>query len=128
MSQTPDDLLSTLQQYVNLGHAKRDQAFLRQVAMACSSPGTSAPQGAGKAAEKVPLADAMSLYRFVGNEQVSLAELRATRARTVRDGVEPGSDHWSHSFDFSRSRRVYSHLRHVLRHRHGGVKSIPRDV
>lgn len=92
MNQTPDDLLSTLQQHVNLGHAKRDQAFLRQVAMTCSSPGTSAPQGAGKAAEKVPLADAISLYRFVGNEKVSLAELRAARARTVLDGVAPGSD------------------------------------
>jgi len=92
MSQRPDDLLGTLQQHVNLGHAKRDQAFLRQVAMACSSPGTSAPQAAGKAAEKVPLADAMSLYRFVGNDKASLAELRIARARTVLDGIEPGSD------------------------------------
>ena len=74
MSQNPDDLSSILAQYVNLGHAKRDQAFLRQVAMACSSPGTSAPQAAGKAAERVPLADALSLYRFVGNEKVKLLQ------------------------------------------------------
>jgi len=92
MSQTPDDLLGVLQQHVNLGHAKRDQAFLRQVAMACSSPGVSAPQAAGKAAEKIPLADAMSLYRFVGNEKVSLAELRAARAGMVLSGVAPGGD------------------------------------
>ena len=92
MSQTPDDLLGVLQQHVNLGHAKRDQAFLRQVAMACSSPGASAPQAAGKAADKLPLADAMSLYRFVGNEKVSLAELRAARAHTVLDGLPPGGD------------------------------------
>jgi len=106
MNRTPDDLLSTLRQHVNLGHAKRDQAFLRQVAMACSSPGTSAPQGAGKAAEKVPLADAISLYRFVGNEKVSLAELRAARAHTVLDGIAPGSDllvvHDMSPMDYSR--------------------------
>jgi len=106
MSQRPDDLLRTLQQHVDLGHAKRDQAFLRQVAMACSSPGTSAPQAAGKVAEKVPLTDAISLYRFVGNEKASLAELRAARARTVLDGVEPGSDllvvHDMSPMDYSR--------------------------
>ncbi len=92
MSQIPDDLLSTLRQHVNLGHAKRNDAFLRQVAMACASPGASPPQAAGKAAGTIPLADAMSLYRFVGNDKVSLAELRSARAHAVLSSVTPGDD------------------------------------
>jgi hypothetical protein len=92
MNATPDDLLSRLREHTDLGHASRDKAFLRQVAAVCSSPGTSAPQAAGKAAERAGLADATSLYRFVGNEKVSLADLRAARAQTVLAPVPPGAD------------------------------------
>ena len=91
MNPTPDDILSRLEKHLDLGHAKRDGAFLRQVALACSSPGASAPSAAGKAARKLPLADAMSLYRFVGNEKVSLADLRAARGGAVLDGVPAGA-------------------------------------
>ena len=80
MNPTPDDILSRLEKHLDLGHAKRDGAFLRQVALACSNPGASPPSAAGKTARKLPLADAMSLYRFVGNEKGSLADLRAARA------------------------------------------------
>lgn len=92
MSTTPDDILHSVQEHLDLGHAKRDAAFLRQVAMACSSPGASPPWAAGKAAGKLPLANAMSLYRFVGNEKVSLAGLRAARAGAVLEGVPAGAD------------------------------------
>lgn len=92
MTPTPDDILSRLDKHLDLGHAKRDAAFLRQVALVCSSPGDTAPSAAGKAARNLPLAAAMSLYRFLGNEKASLADLRAARAGAVLDGVPVGAD------------------------------------
>jgi len=106
MNPMSDDVLTTLEKQVDLGHAKRDRAFLRQVALACSSPGTSMPQAAGKAEEKRAMADAMSMYRFAGNEKISLAQLRAARARTVLEGLPEGADllvvHDMSPLDYSR--------------------------
>lgn len=87
-----DDLISKLRKHTDLGHAKRDEAFFRQIQNACKSPGTSEPQAAGKAAEKIPMADLMSMYRFTDNEKACLADLRAARAKTVLDGVKKGAD------------------------------------
>lgn len=92
MKTTPDDILSRLEKYTDLGHAKQNQAFLRQVAFICSSPGTTPPQAAGKIAKNIPLADALSMYRFADNEKISLADLRTSRAKAVLDTVEAGSD------------------------------------
>jgi hypothetical protein len=106
MNMSPDDLLARLQKYTDLGHAQRNRAFLRQVALLCSSPGTSVPQASGGAAEKIPMADALSLYRFEGNENIGLAEMRSARAKTVLDDVPEGSDllvvHDMSPLDYSR--------------------------
>jgi len=104
MKPTSDDILNTLEKYTNLGHEKRNNTFLRQVAFACSSPGTSAPEAAGKVAQKVPIADAISMYRFAGNDKIPLAELRDIRAKAVLEHLPKGSDlliiHDRSLFDF----------------------------
>jgi hypothetical protein len=91
MNPRSENWLRRLEKYTDLGHAKRNQAFLRQVALACSAPGAAVTQGAGKAALRLPLSDAMSLYRFLDNEKAPIAQLRAIRARTVLDPVPAGA-------------------------------------
>lgn len=106
MNMTPEDIVGKVEQYADLKHAKRNSSFIRQVALACSSPGTPATQAAGKAAEKTPLVDAISMYRFMGNEEIPLSELRSTRAKVVFDSVPKGSDllviHDMSPLDYSR--------------------------
>jgi hypothetical protein len=69
---------------VNLGHQKRDLAFLRQVQTLCSNPGGTA---AGAAASP---ADMMSAYRFAGNAGIGLDQLRETRMKTTLAQVGNG--------------------------------------
>jgi len=106
MNSIPEHLLSRLEKHTDLGHAKRNQAFLRQVALMCSAPGAAVTQAAGKAAQRLPLADAMSLYRFADNEKISIAQLRDIRARTVLEPLPVGADvlvlHDMSPLDFSR--------------------------
>lgn len=106
MNKTSNDTILKLKKHIDLGHVKRDKAFLRQVAFLCSSPGASTPQASGKAEQKVPIADALSMYRFAGNEKISLADLRVTRAKAVLDNLESGSDllliHDMSPLDYSR--------------------------
>jgi hypothetical protein len=106
MIQPPDDVLEELTKHVDLGHAARDSAFLRQVALVCSNPGASSPQAAGKAVSQIPMNDLISLYRFVANEKVSIADLRETRAKTVLASVPSDSEvlivHDMSPLDYSR--------------------------
>lgn len=94
----PEDILEQLAGHVDLGHAKRDASFLRQVALAVKSPGAPATQGAGGASGgesgsgSVPMSDLMSLYRFAGNPNVELSDLRKIRADSLLEWVSPGSD------------------------------------
>lgn len=101
-----NDLLDRLARHTHLGHAKRNSAFLRQVESALNSPGATSTKAAGKAASKSPLADAVSLYRFLDNEKVSLARLREARARSVLESVPEGSElllvHDMSPLDYSR--------------------------
>lgn len=90
MNLSPDDLLETLRRYTALGHAKRDASFLRQVELALSAQGAPLPQAAGMAGSGT--ADLVSLYRFAGNEEITLADLRAARARTVLAPRPLGAD------------------------------------
>lgn len=92
MNLTHEDWLQRLEKHTDLGHAKRNKAFVRQVALACSAPGTAVTQAAGKIAPRLPQAAAMSLYRFVGNVKASVAQLRAIRARAVLDDLPEGAD------------------------------------
>lgn len=106
MKPASDGILSRLKKYTDPNHEKRNNAFLRQVAFACSSPGTSAPAAAGKVARKVPIADAMSMYRFAGNDKIPLAKLRDIRAKAVLEPLAKGSDlliiHDRSLFDYHR--------------------------
>ena len=77
-----DKLLKDLAAQTSLGHAKRDNAFLRQVECLCRNPGGT---GAGACAD---MASVASAYRFAGNESVDLARLRAGRRRAVLEACD----------------------------------------
>lgn len=85
------NLLETLRQNIDLGHEQKNMSFLRQVELHTKSPGTSIPKAAGKSKRKIPFADAISMYRFANNEDITLAGLREGRAKTVLSSVLPGS-------------------------------------
>ena len=72
-----DKLLENIAAQTSLGHAKRDDAFLRQVECLCRHPGGT---GAGTCAD---MASVASAYRFAGNESVDLAQLRTVRRKAV---------------------------------------------
>lgn len=82
-------LLERLAKYTDLGHAKRDQAFLRQVEHACGLP---TGDTAGDCGLNSAWADSMSTYRFVGNPNVDIGQLRAIRSKAVLEEVAPGAD------------------------------------
>jgi len=92
MTMRPDEWLDRLARHADLGHVQKNQAFVRQVAFLCSSPGTTAPQAAGGQGKKPPLAHLMSLYRFVENDGNALSDLRRARREAVLDGFREGSD------------------------------------
>lgn len=106
MSIRNEDLLKRLTEQTDLGHLKKDSAFLRQVALMCSSSGATVPQSAGKSAGRKPIAEAVSFYRLVGDEEISLGALRDIRAKVVLDGLTPGSEllllHDMSPLDYSR--------------------------
>jgi len=91
-NRTAEELSAALARHTDLGHAKRDRAFLRQVSLACGSPGASTPRRAGRSSGNGAWADAMATYRFVGNDAVDIGQLRAGRAGTVLETVEPNAD------------------------------------
>lgn len=86
----PDDLLGVVASYLDLGHAARNGAFLRQVELALSAPGASLPQTASHADSTS--AAVTSFYRFARNDGVALADIRRARARAVLSLVPPGGD------------------------------------
>jgi hypothetical protein len=77
-----NDLISRISDNLELGHSKREDAFLRQVQGMCSHPG---PTAAGQSCSP---ADIMSAYRFAGNPNVSLNDLRETRMKTTLSYVQ----------------------------------------
>ena len=84
MSDTLDEMLRRIERNLDLGHRKRDAAFLRQIHTMCMNPG---PTASGRASAP---ADVMSACRFAGNPKVSLNDLRETRTKVVLSYVEPG--------------------------------------
>jgi len=74
MDQTPENLLEQLREVVDLGHKARNDSFLRQVSLACSSQGTPLPQAAGKS-EGNTASGLMSLYRLLDNDQATLSDM-----------------------------------------------------
>lgn len=89
MSLSKEELIERVKKHTDMGHTKKNDCFLRQLKLAVESPGTSLPQAAGKGTSA--MADLASLYRFAGNEKVSIDDLRRTRARTVLEEVPRGS-------------------------------------
>lgn len=81
-----ESLLDRVEHHSKLGHAKRDAAFVRQVSLACSCPVTSLAQAAGQASNS-PMADLMSLYRFVDNDKASISQLREIRSAVVLESI-----------------------------------------
>src|SRR5262245_15000211 len=86
MNLTRESLLERVAYHTALGHAKRDAAFVRQVSLACSCPVTSLAQAAGQASNST-MADLMSLYRFVDNNNVSVSQLREIRSAVVLESI-----------------------------------------
>jgi hypothetical protein len=84
MTDNLDGLLGTVARTADLGHKKRNLAFLRQVQTMCLNPGGTA---AGWATSP---ADMMSAYRFAGNTGVDLGKLRKSRMETTLSHVEAG--------------------------------------
>jgi hypothetical protein len=71
--------LKTLSSDVDLGHQKRNQAFLRQVAAYCNSDLQFKHSG-----NVSPAAAAMSSYRFTRNEGITLDQLREIRLKNIQ--------------------------------------------
>lgn len=86
-----DALFSSLRNATDLGHAARDEAFIRQVAMAVDcggGPVGPAAAGLGPVHERTPMADLASFYRFAGNEKASLEAMRQARAAATLERAE----------------------------------------
>ncbi|MCD6361399.1 MAG: transposase [Armatimonadetes bacterium] len=90
MNLSKKDILDLAERHTDLGHEKRNDCFLRQLELAMESPGTPLPQAAGKGNH--PMADLMSLYRFVDNDKIPLHLLRDIRARMVVDTLPEDTD------------------------------------
>lgn len=86
MNLTRESLLERVEHHTELGHAKRNAAFVRQVSLACSCPVTSLAQAAGQASNS-PMADLMSLYRFLDNDKAPLSRLREIRSEVVLESI-----------------------------------------
>lgn len=89
MTLTTEGLVQRLEKHTDLGHAKRNAAFQRQVLLACSSPTTSLAQAASQSSNS-PMAGLMSLYRFLNNDGAPLSALRTIRAQAVLEGIPAG--------------------------------------
>ena len=91
MESDAGDLLESLGRHADLGHEKRNEAFVRQVMLACEAAGGPVSL-AGREGGRTPWADLLSLYRFVDNGQVALPDLRAARAAAIMERLPSGSD------------------------------------
>lgn len=76
--------LESLSSDVDLGHHKRNQAFLRQVAAYCNHDNEFKQSRITN-----PAADAMSSYRFARNESISLEQLREIRLKNILKSTSP---------------------------------------
>ena len=77
-------LLATVGRLVDLGHSKRDQAFIRQTKTLCTHPGGTAGGGATSPS------DIISAFRFAANPGMSIDKLREARLSTTLSYARPG--------------------------------------
>ena len=79
---TDGDFLEVLKKHANFGHAKRNQAFIRQVEMFLNSPGDSHVQAAANL-DGEGMSNLVSFYRTLNNESITLQQLREIRLKTT---------------------------------------------
>jgi hypothetical protein len=127
MNLTRESLLERVEHHTELGHAKRDAAFVRQVSLACSCPVTSLAQAAGQASNSA-MADLMSLYRFVDNDKASISQLREIRSAVVLESISAEEEllivHDVTQLDYSRQ-NVRADRRLIGDHRGQGYEYFP---
>lgn len=85
MTPPADDLIEAFGRHLDLGHARRNEAVVRQLARALSAPGAPHTQAASRGDSN--WAETMALYRYAHNPQIALADLRKARALAVADRV-----------------------------------------
>ena len=79
--------LEAVRRHSDLGHAKRNEAFARQVRAAWNAQ--SAQPGANPAGPNTNWANAKSWYDFLGNENVKLDTLRHIRRAMLNEALSP---------------------------------------
>ena len=125
MSLSNEAFLDLLERNADLGHAKQNASFLRQVDLALSCPGAPLPQAAGRGASS--MADLVSLWRFVDNDKVPVHRLRRARAHAVLDALPEHGDvlvvHDMSPLDFS-SHNSKSDRRPIGNHRGMGYEYV----
>ena len=85
---TKDELLKEVRKELDLGHAQREEAVLRQLSLATSAPG--APfTVAASVRDKDGINDLTSLYRFAANDKIDLNDLRDCRRNVVLSRFNP---------------------------------------
>ena len=85
---TEDEILKAVRKELDLGHAQREEAVIRQLSLAMSAPG--APfTVAASVREKEGLNDLTSLYRFAANDKIDLKDLRTCRRNVVLSRFSP---------------------------------------
>lgn len=82
------ELLNQVRDKLDLGHAQREEAVIRQLSLAMSAPG--APfTVAASVRDKDGFNDLTSLYRFAANDKIDLKDLRACRRDVVLSRFDP---------------------------------------
>lgn len=76
--------LDSISEDVDLGHRKRNNTFLRQVAAYCDHD-----KDFKKTGDTNPASDAMSSYRFVQNKKITLEKMRKIRLKNVLKSASP---------------------------------------
>ena len=97
-------LIERLKERVNMGHEKRNASVIRHLMRLMAAPG--APTAQASATQAAAWAESKSWYDLIGNEKVTVRDLRDLRAKTVLEGLCPGTSvavfHDVSELDFSR--------------------------
>lgn len=85
-----DESLEEVRRHTQLGHAKRDACFVRQIKAAMTAPGGSPSQAMGTAATN--WANTKSWYDFLGNDKIGIEQLRESRQQLIGARLSPRTD------------------------------------
>ncbi len=87
MTLNPESHLEAIKRHTDLGHAKRNEAFIRQVRAVWNAQ--SAQPGTAPLAPHTNWANAKSWYDFLGNDHVTVEALRHTRQGVLAEALSP---------------------------------------